>query len=120
MTKLYNINQLKKTRRKLRSNMTDAEQKLWHKLRKHQIKNTRFLRQYSIDRFVVDFYCPKYKLAVELDGGQHNDPQKKEQDLHRTLFLKQFDIKLIRFWNNQVLTNIDQVVEEISNNINPS
>ena len=99
--------------RTLRCTMTDAEQLLWSCLRRKQLGGYRFRRQHPIDRFVLDFYCSKTKLAVELDGGQHNTPDAHLQDQERTTFLGKQGIKVIRFWNNDVFSNTDGVLESI-------
>ena len=94
--------------RKLRSTPTDAEMRLWSRLRRHQIDGFRFRRQQPIGRYVVDFFCPEAKLIVEVDGGQHAG----ESDV-RTRWLTGRGYRIIRFWNNDVLRNTDGVVEKI-------
>lgn len=94
----------------LRENMTDAEKKLWERLNKSQL-GVRFKAQHPIDIFIVDFYCHKHKLVVEVDGLIHLS--QKEYDEGRTAELERLDLKLIRFTNHDVLTNVDKVVEEI-------
>ena len=97
---LYNCPTAKKNRRKLRRNQTDAEKVLWHFLRAKQLNGFRFLRQYSIGPYIIDFYCPKVRLAVEIDGGQHNHTDNKLKDGIRTAHLNQQNIVMLRFWNN--------------------
>ena len=80
MNYLYNSPKRKGLRRSLRRNQTYVVKKLWSHLRNKQICNQRFLRQYSIGPYIVDFYCPKLRLGVELDGGQHNDPEYLSHD----------------------------------------
>ncbi len=104
---------LLKAARALRGNMTDAEQLLWHCLRRKQLDGYRFRRQHPFERYVLDFYCCEAKLAVELDGGQHNEPDARARDNERTVFLEQHGIQVIRFWNNEVLSNIEGVLETI-------
>ena len=94
----------------LRENMTDAEKKLWERLNKSQL-GVRFKAQHPIDIFIVDFYCHKHKLVVEVDGLIHLS--QKEYDEGRAAELERFDLKLIRFTNHDVLSNVDKVVEEI-------
>lgn len=94
----------------LRENMTDAEKKLWERLNKSQL-GVRFKAQHPIDIFIVDFYCHKHKLVVEVDGLIHLS--KNEYDEGRTAELERLDLKLIRFTNHDVLNNVDKVVEEI-------
>ena len=97
---------LLKSARDLRSNMTDAELALWRCLRRKQLGGFRFRRQHPFERYVLDFYCCEVQLAVELDGGQHNDPSVKVQDGTRTDFLEKHGIHVIRFWNNEVLSAV--------------
>ena len=92
--------------RKLRREMTDAERVLWRYLRKKQVDGHRFRRQCPIDRFVVDFACLDRALIVEVDGGQHAD---FAQDRTRDARLGKLGFRVLRFWNNDVLENIDGV-----------
>lgn len=101
---------LTKTARKLRSNMTDAEKRLWSRLRGRQLENTKFVRQFPIGRAVADFACRSAKLVIELDGGQHAD---NTADEARTKMIEAHGYTVIRFWNNDVLSNTDGVLEEI-------
>ncbi len=119
MKYLVNSPEFKIRRKQLRKNCTDAERLLWSKLRGKQINNTRFLRQFGFGLYILDFYCSKYKLAIEIDGGQHNESEKKIQDLMRSEYLKNHGIKVIRFWNNEVLNNMSGVCEEILKFVTP-
>ncbi len=100
--------------RNLRKNMTDAEQALWQKIRFNQL-GVKFRRQTPIGSFFVDFYCHEYGLVVELDGSHHID--QAEYDEQRTLYLQSLGLRVIRFWNNDVLLNIEAVLEEIMTSI---
>ena len=91
--------------RALRHNSTDAERKLWQVLRSRQLCDFKFRRQVEIDGYVVDFLCPARRLIVEVDGGQHTP----ERDARRTAYLQSQGFTLIRFWNNDVLQNLDGV-----------
>ena len=93
--------------------MTDAEQLMWHCLRQKQLGGFRFRRQHPFERFVLDFYCCEAKLAVELDGGQHNEPEAIVRDTERTAFLEQHGIQVIRFWNNEVFQNLEGVLQSV-------
>ena len=73
----------------------------------------RFRRQHSIDRFIVDFYCAEDQLVIEIDGGQHNKDESRETDEKRTEWLKEIGYEVLRFWDNEVLTNIEGVLEKI-------
>jgi very-short-patch-repair endonuclease len=99
--------------RSLRKNMTDAEQLLWRCLRRKQLGGFRFRRQHPIDRFVLDFYCCEAKLAIELDGGQHNEPGARLRDHERTTILHRYGIRVVRFWNSEVLDNPEGVLQKI-------
>ncbi len=99
--------------RALRKSMTDAEQLMWHCLRQKQLGGFRFRRQHPFEQFVLDFYCCEVKLAVELDGGQHNEPGVIASDMDRTAFLGQHGIQVIRFWNNEVFQNLEGVLQSV-------
>jgi very-short-patch-repair endonuclease len=110
--KPYNKN-LKLPSRDLRNNMTDAEQLLWRKLRRKQILGLQFYRQKPILNFIVDFYCPAANLVIECDGSQHFAVEGLEADRVRDQALAQLGLKVLRFDNRQILTEIDAVVEQI-------
>ncbi len=110
---------VKETRRNLRSNQTDAEKLLWSHLRNKQFCGLKFYRQYSIGKYILDFYCSKLRLAIELDGGQHAEENIKRHDNTRSEYLKEQEIKVIRFWNNDVMKNIEGVLHEIKEIVTP-
>jgi very-short-patch-repair endonuclease len=112
MTKVYNKITYKPKRRELRFNQTLAEKTLWLYLRKRQILNTRFLRQYSVDKYIVDFYSPEIKLGIELDGDSHIGTE--EYDKYRQSYIEEYNIDIIRFTNEQVLTDMKKVISEIT------
>ena len=91
--------------------MTDAEQKLWHYLRNRQLSGHKFRRQHDIDHYIADFACTEALLIVELDGGQHAD--QADYDERRTRHLQARGYRVLRFWNNDVLTNIESVLAVI-------
>jgi very-short-patch-repair endonuclease len=99
--------------RALRKDMTDAEHLLWFCLRRNHLGGFGFRRQHPIERFVLDFYCCEAKLAVELDGGQHNEDATFSSDLQRTAFLEQHGIMIVRIWNNEVFQNLEGVLQKI-------
>jgi very-short-patch-repair endonuclease len=107
----YNDPTVKLDRRRLRKNATDAEQKLWSILRSRQMAGLKFFRQYSVGPYVLDFYCSERRLAIEVDGGQHVYGQ--QHDAHRDRYLGELNIRVIRFWNNDVLQNIEGVWKRI-------
>ncbi len=100
--------------RNLRRNQTTAEQKLWSRLRDRQLGGHKFRRQVSRGAFVVDFACLRKKLIVELDGGQHGDPKQRARDQARSAWLEGEGYRILRFWNNDVLTNMNGVLKAIS------
>lgn len=110
MSFLKNDPALKDRRRGLRRNQTDAEKAFWAKVRNKQFLALKFFCQYSFGSYIVDFYCPEKKLAIELDGGQHNLPEGREYDEVRTNYLNSHDVEVVRFWNNQVLCEMDGVL----------
>jgi very-short-patch-repair endonuclease len=99
--------------RELRRKATDAEKYLWSLLRNRQLAGYKFRRQHPLGRFVLDFYCHEAKLCVELDGGQHAEPAQADYDRERTAWLNQEGIRVIRFWNTDVLNNIEGVLQSI-------
>ena len=101
----------------LRNRMTGAEKVLWEKLRNRQIKGFRFRRQHPINEFVVDFFCYEAKLIIELDGEAHDNPFQAERDEERTNMLKNMGLKEIRFRNEEVFNNLDEVVSKITKNL---
>ncbi|MCB9982076.1 MAG: 16S rRNA processing protein RimM [Rhodospirillales bacterium] len=99
--------------RKLRRDQTDAEKLLWSKLRNRQFENLKFRRQHPIPPYVADFFCEELKLLIELDGGQHTP----EKDAKREKYIEDQGCTVLRFWNNDVLNNIDGILEHIKSHI---
>jgi very-short-patch-repair endonuclease len=104
----------------LRKKITPAEKLLWENLRNRKLNNIKFRRQHPIERFVADFYCHEKKLVIELDGGIHNVPNQKEYDDGRTAEIEKYNIRIIRFKNEEILNNIKNVLEKIKEIINSS
>ena len=104
---------LKKFSQKLRKSMTDAERRLWTRIRSKQLRNLQFYRQKIIGEYIVDFYCPKVNLIIELDGGQHYTEEGRQKDKFRDEFLAGLGLQVIRFSDRDVLTRIDSVLEKI-------
>jgi len=104
---------LKQFSRALRSNMTDAERLLWQRLRNRQLCGVQFYRQKPLLSFIVDFHCPKAKLVIELDGGQHFEPEHLAKDSERDMRLKSIGLKVLRFDDRQVMRETDAVLEMI-------
>jgi very-short-patch-repair endonuclease len=97
----------------LRNNMTDAERMLWLKLRRKRLKEYPFYRQKIIGKYIVDFYCPKGNLVIELDGGQHYSDTGQEKDRTRDDVLRKMGLKVLRFSDRDVFENISGVMERI-------
>jgi very-short-patch-repair endonuclease len=97
----------------LRKQMTEAEKKLWKRLRNRKFEGLKFRRQHPINRFVVDFYCHEKLLVVELDGGIHNEVSVKEHDEGRESELINFGLKIIRFTNQEVLNDMNSVLQKL-------
>jgi very-short-patch-repair endonuclease len=95
----------------LRKQMTDAERRLWYRLRAHRFHGLKFKRQVPIGHYVVDFANLRAKLVIEVDGGQHAD---RHADKIRTLYLNGRGFRVLRFWNNDVLRSTDDVLHMIS------
>lgn len=98
--------------RELRKHMTDAERLLWSRLRRRQVYGLHFRRQHPIGPFIADFACPGAGLVIELDGGQH--ARAKDKDAARTQWLEHAGYRVLRFWNTDVLTQIDAVLHVIA------
>jgi very-short-patch-repair endonuclease len=117
MTKLFNKTTEKLKRQQLRRNITKAEAIIWQKLRCKQIENCKFRNQYSIDRFVLDFYSPEIKLAIEIEGESHFQEGAAQYDHERQIFIESTGINFLRFTNNQVYENLNGVLETIAQKI---
>jgi len=95
----------------LRSNQTEAEQRLWFHLRAHRFMGLKFKRQKPMGRYIVDFVCLERRLIIELDGGQH--AEQVTYDQHRDEWLRRQGYTVLRFWNNDVMQQLDSVLEQI-------
>ncbi len=99
--------------RRMRRAMTEAELKLWNELRAHRLMGFGFRRQLPIAGYIVDFACPDRKLIVEVDGSRHGDVPAQTYDRHRSETLQGLGWKVLRFWNDDVLKDIDNVCRHI-------
>lgn len=106
--------------KQLRSNQTETEKLMWFHLRGKRFINIKFKRQQIIGKYIVDFVCFKYKLIIELDGGQHPEEINIQKDLIRTKFLQDQGFKVLRYLDNDVFNHIEDVLEDIFRNIAPS
>ena len=109
------MNEVRVRARKLRQNPTDAERILWQKLRLRQLDRYKFRRQQPLGKYIVDFVCLRNRLIVEVDGGQH--AAQAERDNERDAWLRAQGFAVLRFWNNDVLDNIDGVMETIAKSL---
>lgn len=101
-------------RKHLRRNLTDAERKLWGALRDRQLQGHKFRRQVSLANYVVDFVCLEKRVVVEVDGGQHMDNAGDEE---RTAVLEKQGFLVLRYWNNEVLKNLDGVLQVLAEHL---
>jgi len=113
MTRIYNRKKDQQKRRNLRKNMPKSEVLLWMKLKNRQMHGERFLRQYGVDQYILDFYCPNLKLAVEVDGDSHFIPGSEEKDKARQLYIEALGVHFLRFTNTDVCENLDEVCQAI-------
>ena len=111
--KIFNSKSTKVKRQLLRRNSTEAEMILWKRLRNKQFHDLKFFRQYGIGHYIADFYCPKMKLAIEVDGSKHSSEDAKGYDKERQRFFEVLEIKTLRFSNQAALLDIDQVLSKI-------
>lgn len=110
MQKIFNSRKIKENRQKLRKSATPQEVILWSILKRKQL-GYKFRRQYSIGKYIVDFYCPERKLIIELDGWQHKE--NKQYDHDRSGYFRDLGLSIVRFWNNDVNNNIEGVILRI-------
>ena len=99
--------------RSLRKELTEAEGVLWNELRNRKLNGVKFRRQHPVGQFIVDFFCPVKELVIEIDGGIHFEEEVKERDENRTAELERYDLKVIRFTNDEVLNDLDGVLRKI-------
>lgn len=97
----------------MRSNATDAENLMWHFLRAKRFMNLKFRRQHVIAPYIVDFYCHELGLVIELDGSQHGTDDAIEYDTERTNFLEALGLTVVRYWNDDVLSRTEVVLEDL-------
>lgn len=103
--------------KKLKRKMTKAEKTLWHELRNRNLSSYKFRRQHPIAWYVADFYCHQAKLVIELDGEVHDTDEMKNHDERRNSIMEDFDIKVLRFKNEEVFDSLDKVMEEIKKHL---
>jgi very-short-patch-repair endonuclease len=113
MPRVFNRKRQKEIRRRLRNDMTKAEVTLWYSLKGKQLRGYKFRRQHGIGQYVVDFYSPELKLAIEVDGGSHDSPDMRKSDEERQRSIERYGIQFLRFTDDQVLGEPDRVAERI-------
>ncbi len=111
--KLNNLPRLRTFRKKLRADLTPAEARLWSMLKNSQLEGRKFRRQHSFSGYILDFYCSSEKLGIELDGEVHFNERAAQYDYERTLFLKYFGIRVLRFDNKSVFESPEWVLDSI-------
>ena len=114
MTQFFNKSEETEKRRRLRNDMPAAETVVWSRLRRKQVCGCKFRRQYSVGPYVLDFYCPALKLAVEIDGDSHFVADANDYDEQRQAFIESFGVRFLRFANRQVSEDLEGVLEAIS------
>ncbi|MBI3771620.1 MAG: endonuclease domain-containing protein [Gammaproteobacteria bacterium] len=102
----------------LRSNQTEAEQRLWHHLRAYRFMGLKFKRQKPMGSYIVDFVCLTHKLIIEIDGSQH--AEQTDYDHHRDAWLKSQGYTVLRFWNNEVMQQLESVLERLQLALSPA
>ena len=107
------MNDLNLKARDLRKNMTSQERKLWNIIKNKQFYGYRFRRQFPIEKYIVDFVCREKRVIIELDGGQHNQPDDVQYDNERTVFLTSEGYQIVRFWNNDIDKNLQGVYKKL-------
>ncbi len=113
MGEFYNRKELEQNRKQLRNESTAAEAVLWTRLKGSQLEGRKFRRQYSVENYILDFYCTSEKLAIELDGQAHFTIDGSRHDDDREKVLKKFGIRVLRYENNLIYNSIESVLEDI-------
>jgi very-short-patch-repair endonuclease len=116
MDRTFNLRRTKKRRQYLRKNMTKGEKLLWARLRRSRLMGLKFRRQCGIGMYIIDFYCPELKLAIEIDGDVHGYEIRRIHDVDREKSLQKLGIKVLRFTNEEVIESINAVLEHILSN----
>ncbi|MEK7559690.1 MAG: endonuclease domain-containing protein [Patescibacteria group bacterium] len=119
MTRIYNKKSQTAKRKFLRGKLSLSEIALWKKLKTKKLGGYKFRRQYGFGRYVVDFYCPALKLAIEIDGPYHKFGEMKEYDPERQVFIESFGVKFLRFSNEDVSRNLLLVLSKIESELSP-
>jgi len=118
--RIFNVKENKEKRRMSRNSPTKPESIFWGRVKGRQISNCKFRRQHGIGNYIVDFYCPEVKLAIEIDGESHYKKRAVEYDKRRTKYIESLGIKLIRFTNDDIMKNIDGAMRTIMDLTTPN
>ena len=113
MNEIFNRQDLKSRRQELRKSMPPAEVILWQRIRGKQLLDCKFRRQHSVGPYVLDFYCPQLRLAIELDGDSHFREGAPQKDRDRDVYIRSFGIRVLRFLNTDVYDNVDGLLEVV-------
>lgn len=113
MPRIFTLSQYTSLRRKLRQQPTRAEAFLWFHLRNKKLLGYKFRRQHGVGRYVLDFFCAKLMLGIEVDGATHLDPAKKEHDEVRQRWIEAQGVRIVRFTDNEILADPDAVLEKL-------
>lgn len=106
-------------KRRLRSDMTGPEKRLWSKLRARQLQGLKFRRQHGVGPYIVDFYCPEQALVIEIDGDSHADADQIVKDKQREKYLLALGLRVIRYINDDIVKNLDGVLEDLIEKLSP-
>jgi very-short-patch-repair endonuclease len=117
--RIHNLRRLKERRQELRNKPTEAEAQLWKAIQHSKLEGRKFRRQHSAGYYILDFYCPEERLAIEIDGDSHGKDESKLYDKSRTEILESMRIRVLRFKNEEVLNNIKSVIEKIRKSFKP-
>ena len=115
-TDIHNLPEKRSFRKELRSSLTSAEAALWQILKGSKLDGRKFRRQHSVGKYILDFYCPSEKLAIELDGEVHFNESARQYDYERKLFLEHYGIKVLRFENKLIFEELGWVLDKIKSN----
>jgi very-short-patch-repair endonuclease len=115
--RLREMDILTEAAKQLRKRQTEAEKRLWFKLRDKQLKDVKFRRQVPIGNYIVDFVSFEKKLIIEIDGNPHRETQTRVNDTQRSLWLQEQGFKVLRFWNSEIENNLDKVVRKIKDTL---
>jgi very-short-patch-repair endonuclease len=113
MAEIFNRHEMKARRQELRREMTEAERLLWNKIRNRQINGCKFRRQFSIGAYIVDFYSPESRLAIEIDGSSHDRVDSIEYDKNRQEEIEILGIRVLRFKNKDIYSNLEMAIKQI-------